>query len=164
MRVSGWTTAALEAPPEPGFLANLTRYVAQADVLLTISESPSQPLAVVGSYEVPVTGIEPEPGQARDAIIASTFAFDLADPYWSQSIGTAPQRLFTLRLSQPYTYRLQTLGNLVGVLIIAASAALLVAVIVSAVIADRLTVPIRRLTRASRALARGRLHLTRRGA
>jgi len=155
VRVSARTTAALEAPPEPGFLVNLTRYVAQADVLLTISESPAQPLPVAGSFDVPVTAVEPEPGQARDPIIASTSTFTVADPWWSQYDGTAPERLFTLRLSQPYTYRLQTLGNLVGVLIIAASAALLVAVIVSAVIADRLTVPIRRLTRASRALAEG---------
>jgi signal transduction histidine kinase len=155
LTVSEATTAALFAPPEPGFLPNLARYVAQADVLLTISESPSQPLPPVGSYDVPVTGVEAEPGQVRDAIIASNWSFNVKDPWWSQSSGTAPERLFTLRLSQPYTYRLQTLGNLVGVLIIAASAALLVAVIVSAVIADRLTVPIRRLTRASRALAEG---------
>ena len=156
VRVSSWTTAALGAPDDPdGALNRLTRLVAQADVLLTISQSRDQPLPVAGAFEVPVTGVTPEPGQTRDAIIASTATFTVPDPWWSQYDGTAPQRLFTLRLSQPYTYRLQTLGNLVGVLIIAASAALLVAVIVSAVIADRLTVPIRRLTRASRALAEG---------
>ena len=154
--VSTWTTAAFGAPDDPdGFLHRLTDHVAQADVLLTISPSPSQPLPTAGSFPVPITGVQPEPGQARDSIIASTSTFGLSDPWYSQFDGTAPQRLFTLRLSQPYTYRLQTLGNLVGVLIIAASAALLVAVIVSAVIADRLTVPIRRLTRASRSLAEG---------
>jgi signal transduction histidine kinase len=156
VRVSGWTTRALGRPNDPdGFLNNLTQLVAQADVLLTISESPAKPLPVAGSFDVTVTAVEPEPGQARDAIIASTSSFRVSDPWWSQYDGTVPERLFTMRLSQPYTYRLQTLGNLVGVLIIAASAALLVAVIVSAVIADRLTVPIRRLTRASRALAEG---------
>jgi signal transduction histidine kinase len=153
--VSAWTTTALVGPPDPTFLANLTRYVAQADVLLTISESTSQPLPVAGSFEVPVSGVDPEPGQVRDSIITSNWTFSVDDPWWSQYEGTVPKRLFTLRLSQPYTYRLQTLGNLVAVLIIAASAALLVAVVVSAVIADRLTVPIRRLTRASRALAEG---------
>ena len=154
--VSTWTTAVFGAPDDPdGFLNQLTEFVAQADVLLTISPSPSQPLPTAGSFNVPVTGVQPEPGQARDSIIASTSTFTLGDPWYSQFDGTAPQRLFTLRLSQPYTYRLQTLGNLVGVLVIAASAALLVAVIVSAVIADRLTVPIRRLTRASRSLAEG---------
>ncbi len=156
VRVSSWTRTALGDPDDPdGFLNSLTQLVAQADVLLTISESPAKPLPVAGSFFVPVTAVEPEPGQARDAIIASTSSFTFDDPWWSQFDGTAPERLFTMRLSQPYTYRLQTLGNLVGVLIIAASAALVVAVIVSAVIADRLTVPIRRLTRASRALAEG---------
>ena len=154
--VSPATNAALGPLDDPdAFLPQLSRLVAKADVLLTISESTGAPLPVIGSFDVPVTTIPPEPGQTRDAIIATTWPFRVADPRWSQFDGTAPERLFTLRLSQPYTYRLQTLGNLVGVLIIAASAALLVAVIVSAVIADRLTVPIRRLTRASRALAEG---------
>jgi signal transduction histidine kinase len=156
IQVSTATTEALGPLDDPeAFLPQLTRLVAQADVLMTISETPDQPLPVAGSFQVPVTGVEPEPGQVQDAIIANASTFTVADTWWSQYDGTAPQRLFTLRLSQPYTYRLQTLGNLVGVLIIAASAALLVAVIVSAVIADRLTVPIRRLTRASRALAEG---------
>jgi two-component system sensor histidine kinase BaeS len=129
--------------------------VAQSDVLLTLSESAEALVPPVSTWDVPLTGTAPEPGQARDAIIASTTTFTVRDPWWSQTAGTAPERVFALRLSQPYTYRLQTIGNLVGVLLIAASAALLVAVVVSAVIADRLTVPIRRLTRASRALGEG---------
>jgi signal transduction histidine kinase len=153
---SSFTMAALGRPDDPtGYLHQLTEFVAQSDVRLTLSESAEAMVPVVGTWDVPLTGTPPEPGQARDAIIAYTMTFPIEDPWWSQAAAMTPERVFTLRLSQPYTYRLQTIGNLVGVLLIAASAALLVAVVVSAVIADRLTVPIRRLTRASRALGEG---------
>ena len=156
LRASTWTLAALGRPNDAnGTLRQLTELVAQSDVLLTLSDSPTTPLPTIETWDIPLTGAAPALGQARDSIIGTTTTFTVPDPWWSQNTGTAPDRLFTMRLSQPYTYRLQTLGNLFGVLIIAASAALLVAVIVSAVIADRLTVPIRRLTRASRALAEG---------
>ncbi|HEY8168973.1 MAG TPA: HAMP domain-containing sensor histidine kinase [Candidatus Limnocylindrales bacterium] len=156
LRASAWTLVALGRPDdEDGTLHRLTELVAQSDVVLTLSEAPTQPLPTIETWDVPLTTAASQPGQARDAIIGTTTTFLVRDPAWSQFEGRVPERLFTLRLSQPYTYRLQTIGNLVGVLIVAASAALLVAVVVSAIFADRLTVPIRRLTRASRALGEG---------
>jgi len=137
-----------------GLLYQLTAAVAQADVTLTISTSGADAAPVAGTIDVPATMIKPEPGQARDQI-ADTSTFSLDDPWWSQSGSATPQRLFTLRLSQPFTSRLQTLRDVIGVLIVAAAAAMLVAVLVSAFIADRLTGPIRRLTQASRSLGEG---------
>ena len=142
-------------PDDPdGFLYQLTEVVAQADVTLTVSSASETPGVVAGRLEVPATMIEPGPGQVRDPI-SNTSTFLLEDPWWRQAGAAAPARLFTLRLAQPYTYRLQTLRDVVGVLIVAAAAALLVAVFVSAVIADRLTGPIRRLTHGSRSLGEG---------
>ena len=137
-----------------GLLYQLTSAVAQADVTLTISKSPTEPAAIAGAIDVPATMVKPEPGQARDQIV-DTSTFTIEDPWWTQSGAEAPQRLVTLRLSNPFTTRLQTLRDVIGVLIIAAAAAMFVAVLVSAFIADRLTGPIRRLTRASRSLGEG---------
>ena len=68
-----------------------------------------------------------------------------------------PSRLITLRLSSPYDFRADTLRSVLGVLLAAAAVALLVALLASILLADRLTNPIRRLTRASRALGEGDL-------
>jgi two-component system, OmpR family, sensor histidine kinase BaeS len=98
----------------------------------------------------------PTPGQERDSI-SQTSAFTIADPLWSQFPGTVPVRLVTLRLSSPYDFRADTLRSVLGVLLTAAAVALLVALLASILLADRLTNPIRRLTRASRALGEGDL-------
>ncbi len=63
----------------------------------------------------------------------------------------------TVILSDPFTYRAQTLETIVGVLSVVAIIALIVAVIASVFIADRLAQPIRRLTGAARQISEGRL-------
>ena len=62
-----------------------------------------------------------------------------------------------VELSNPYTSRATTLAAITGLLLIMAGAALLVAVLVAAFLAHRFTVPITRLTYASRRLAEGDL-------
>ncbi|MFI5254784.1 MAG: ATP-binding protein [Candidatus Limnocylindrales bacterium] len=153
--LSPQVVAVLGQPDDPsGLLYLLTANVAQADVTLTISTVGTDPTPIIGSVSVPATMIKPDPGQARDQI-SDTSSFQMEDAWWSQSGAEAPQRLFTLTLSQPYTSRLQTLRDVIGVLLVAAAAAMLVAVLVSAFIADRLTGPIRHLTQASRSLGEG---------
>ena len=68
---------------------------------------------------------------------------------------TAPVRTVVVTLSSPYTLRTETLQTLFTVLIAVAVLALVLAVVVAFIVADRLTTPILRLTRASRALAEG---------
>ena len=63
----------------------------------------------------------------------------------------------TVTLSDPLTFRAQTIENLVGVMGIAGLIALVAAVITSILIADRLSNPIRRLTGAARELSEGHL-------
>ena len=60
-------------------------------------------------------------------------------------------------LSNPYTSRASTLAAINGLLLLMAAAAFLVAVLVAAFLAHRFTVPITRLTDASRRLAEGDL-------
>ncbi len=62
-----------------------------------------------------------------------------------------------VELSNPYTSRAATLSAITGLLLIMAGAALMVAVLVAAFLAHRFTVPITRLTDASRRLAEGDL-------
>jgi signal transduction histidine kinase len=147
--------AVLGAPDDPsGLLYQLTAAVAQADVTLTIFKTGQAQPPAAGTIDVPATMIKPEPGQLRDQIVdLSTFSIE--DPWWTQSGSDTPERLVQLRLSNPFTSRAQTLKDVIGVLVIAAAAAMLVAILISAVIADRLTGPIRRLTQASRSLGEG---------
>jgi signal transduction histidine kinase len=62
-----------------------------------------------------------------------------------------------VELSNPYTSRASTLAAITGLLLIMAGAAFMVAVLVAAFLAHRFTVPITRLTEASRRLAEGDL-------
>jgi signal transduction histidine kinase len=62
-----------------------------------------------------------------------------------------------VRLSDPFTYRQTNLSNLASVTAAVGAIALGIAVIVAAVLALRVTRPLRRLTDASRALAEGQL-------
>jgi signal transduction histidine kinase len=92
---------------------------------------------------------EPEPGQAQDPAIApQSVDFITSDtPAWG----------LIVTLSNPYTSRASTLANVTALLLIMASVAFLVAVLVAAYLAHRFTTPLTRLTEASRRLADGDL-------
>jgi two-component system sensor histidine kinase BaeS len=85
----------------------------------------------------------------------ATFTF--FDLYWTQAGAAAPQRLVSVTLSNPFTYRAQTIETIVGVMGVAAVLALVAAVILSLLIANVLANPIRRLTGAARELSEGHL-------
>jgi signal transduction histidine kinase len=144
---------------ESGFVQRLTDLFAQANVEVAIADSrapdvPAYRLLVPLGRAASQAAIAK--GERRDPI-SHQQRFAIPDPFWAQSSSNAPVRIVTVRLSDPFTFRARTLETLFGVLIVAAGLALLVAIVTSLVLANRLTIPIRRLTAAARELAEGNL-------
>ncbi len=138
-----------------GFVKNLTDRVAQADVAIRIASSPKTPDDI--RYELIVQAAPPEsPGQQRENIVRER-SFTVFDRFWSQSGAAAPGRRVTVRLSNPYSFRVQTLETIVGVMAFTGALALGVALVASILLANLLTTPVRRLTEAARALGQGNL-------
>jgi signal transduction histidine kinase len=138
-------------------LADYANNVAQADLRLRFglgSETPGGtvliPTTPVSTFSAPLTA-EPGLGQARDSI-AYTEIFKFADPE-----GVKPTWYLEVSLSAPYTTRSSTITGVVGFLLLAETGVLLLAIVVSALLARRFTTPLRRLTDAARALAEGDL-------
>jgi signal transduction histidine kinase len=146
---------ALGSPTE-GFVRELAENFAQANVRVTIANDPLTPSDIAYELYVPLPDDAGELGQQREPF-ASDLSFEIRDDFWTASGVAAPYRLVTVRLSEPFTYRVQTLETIVSVMSTAAVIALIVAVITSIGLAAVLTQPIRRLTGAARALADGRL-------
>ena len=131
----------------------LADIVAQANVEITIgqatrdSEGNTTVVATPsGRFEVDRTA-GPIFGQTPDPI--TTTLIDTVNPGGFDEYGLEVQ------LSDPYTFRASAVANTAAVLAIVGLAALLAAFIVAAVVAQRLTIPIRRLTDASRAISEG---------
>jgi signal transduction histidine kinase len=80
-----------------------------------------------------------------------------ADPIAWQGTSSRYPYVIGVQLSNPWTARQTALGNLASVTAAVGLVALGIAVIVAAVMALRVTTPLRRLTDASRALAEGQL-------
>jgi signal transduction histidine kinase len=141
---------------ESGFLHDLTPRVAMADVSVEIAASPD---TVEPAYRVavPLSDSAGKPGQQREPITATSDPVELPDLFWTSHAAGAPIRVITATLSNPFTNRSQTTGTIGSVLVGVALLALLVAIVASMLLAQRLTNPIRRLTTASRALADGHL-------
>lgn len=135
---------------------DLAQVVAQANVTITIAVDRDHPDQVAYELFVPYPDEFAPEGQQREPYSAEA-SFLFPDNFWTQSGGGAPERLGVVRLSEPFTYRAQTLQTIVEVMTIASIIALVVAVIASVFIADRLARPIRRLTGAARALSEGHL-------
>lgn len=143
---------------DSGFVRDLARTIARADIAIEISESPEHPEAVVYRLDVPVPDDVGQSGQQRESLSSNPpRTFEIADTFWTQAGAGAPQRLVTVTLSNPFTFRAQTLENIVGVMGVTTILALVAAVITSLFIADRLSNPIRRLTGAARELSEGHL-------
>jgi signal transduction histidine kinase len=141
---------------DSGFLHDLTQNVAQANVSVTIAPSPQQAQDVAYRLDVPLSDTLARPGQKREPF-SYTKSFPMPDLFWAQSGITAPERLVTVTLSSPFSFRAQTLETIVGVMSVAAAVALLIAFIIAIVLSNRLSEPLRRLTVAARALSEGRL-------
>jgi signal transduction histidine kinase len=142
--------------PDKGPVRDLAEGIAQADVSVIISADPAHPEQVTYELDVPVPDSIGLPGQQREDLDYS-ITVEIRDDYWSQSGAAAPLRLVTVRLSRPFTYRAQTLTRIVDVMSVTAVIALIVAIVTSILIADRLSHPIRRLTGAARGLSEGHL-------
>ena len=93
----------------------------------------------------------PGRGQARDSI-SYTEVFKFVD-----EAGVRPTWYLEVSLSAPYTTRANTIAVVVGFLTLSAIGALVLAIVVSSLLARRFTAPLRRLTEAARALADGDL-------
>jgi len=141
---------------EEGYVVNLARELARADVTMTLSFGAERPGLVVYRLEVALDSETAPAGHRREPIQASRSA-EIVDVFWTRNEVAAPSRLVTVTLSDPLSLRAQTLETIVGVLFGAAVLALLVAIVLAVLLAERLTDPIRRLTQASRSLAEGRL-------
>jgi two-component system sensor histidine kinase BaeS len=144
-----------ELAPDSKFVTQLLP-IARANITISIATDADHPDQVAYQVTAPFPDSLAEPGQEREPITADA-AIAVPDQYWSQSAGGAPQRLLTVTLSDPFTFRAQTLQTIVGVMLVAALIALIAAVIISILIADRLSHPIRRLTNAARELSEGHL-------
>ncbi|HEU0243757.1 MAG TPA: HAMP domain-containing sensor histidine kinase [Candidatus Limnocylindrales bacterium] len=90
-----------------------------------------------------------DPGQVRDPAIAPQDV--------EYKVNGTPAWGLLVTLSNPYTSRAATLANVTALILIMASVAFLVAVLVAAFLAHRFTTPLTRLTEASRRLADGDL-------
>jgi signal transduction histidine kinase len=143
--------------PEQGYIRELAQLVAQANVTVTIADA-GRPDEIAYRMHVPLPDEFGAPGQQREPFSADR-TFEIADLFWTQAGAGAPRRLVTVELSQPFTYRAQTLETIVGVMGIAAGVALMVAIFASILFADRLTHPIRQLTGAARELSEGHLEV-----
>ena len=131
--------------------------MAQADLRLRFgfgsdTSSGTQFIAAtpLSTFSAPLTA-EPGRGQARDPV-GFTEVFTFTDPQ-----GVKPPWDLEVSLSAPYTTRSTTIASVVGFLLLTAACALLLAIVVSFVLARRFTTPLRRLTDAARALADGDL-------
>ena len=142
--------------PESGSIRTLAENVAEANLTVTIAADRDHPNDIVYRLDVLLPDSFGDPGEQREDLSASQ-PIDIPDLFWSQQPAGAPVRPVTVTLSDPFTYRAQTLQTIVGVMIVAALIALIAAVIISILIADRLSHPIRRLTTAARDLSEGHL-------
>lgn len=147
--------AVYEALEETDFVRNLTPQVALADVTVTIAPAPGEEPVYV--LRVPLDDSAGEPGQTREDALSHSSRFTVPDVFYVEDPADAPQRVVTVTLSRPFTFREQTVTTLVNVLIGAAVAALGASIVAAVLLAQWLTSPVRRLTQASRALAAGRL-------
>jgi signal transduction histidine kinase len=140
--------------PEQGYVHELAEELARADVQVAITSDADDGGQVAYELRVPLADGAGQPGQQREQL-SSRFPFLVEDLFWSQT--DPPVLRVTVTLSDPFSFRAQTLDTIVGVMFGAAALALPVAVLASLLLAHRLTDPVRRLTEASRSLAEGRL-------
>ena len=144
---------------EDGFVADLTRDIALADVHVEIFESPEAQAAgesPIYRLDARLPSDQGAAGQQREEISTSRTE-TVRDTYWTQFVGATPRRPVVVTLERPFTSRAQTLQTIDQVLLIAAVSGLVAAGFVSLVLTQWLADPVRKLIRAARHLADGRL-------
>jgi signal transduction histidine kinase len=144
--------------PDKGNVLDLAQLFAQANIHVQIATDVDDPSQLAFQLDVPVGAEVAQAGQQRESLSSTQlYQVTLPDTFWSQEEATAPKRQLIVSLSDPYTYRAQTINQIISVMAVAGVIALIVAVIASVLIADRLSNPIRRLTGAARELSEGHL-------
>jgi signal transduction histidine kinase len=139
----------------PSTLTGYANEVALADVqlrfgLLSYDSQVFYPAKGLSTFSASYTA-EPGQGQARDPI-SYTETFRFVD-----SAGVMPTWYLEVTLSDPYTNRLSSLAAVVGVLLLTSLGAIVLGIVAASWLARRFAAPLRRLTVASQALARGDL-------
>jgi len=143
---------------DKGNVLDLAQLVAQSNIHVQIASDVADPSQIAFQLDVPVGAEVAQAGQQRESLSSTQlYQVTLPDTFWSQEEATAPKRQLVVSLSDPYTYRAQTINQIISVMAVAGVIALIVAVIASVLIADRLSNPIRRLTGAARELSEGHL-------
>jgi signal transduction histidine kinase len=128
----------------------LADQLAQADVRIRLG------LILSGHFVPASNGLiqashhaEARPGQTREALTSDEFPYAVSAPIVPYIIEVT--------LSNPYTYRASTIANISGLLLVTGLFAMGLAIIVAAALTLWFTIPLRRLTEASRGLAEGDL-------
>lgn len=142
---------------DPTTLTDYANNVAQSDLRLRFGLGSDiatgiafYPAVEPSTFSATLTAA-PGRGQARDSV-SFTDVFRFVDLH-----GVKPTWYLEVSLSAPYTTRASTIASIVGFLLLTSLAALLLAIVVSSVLARRFTKPLRRLTEAARAMAEGDL-------
>ncbi|MCI0346573.1 MAG: HAMP domain-containing histidine kinase [Chloroflexi bacterium] len=124
--------------------------LAQADVDISIGTLVNgQFTAAPGGQVHAVHRAQPVEGQLQESLVGDPVQFRVNSPFVPYVVEVT--------LSNPYTFRATALANVTGLLAIIGLIALGVSIVVAAGLARRFTVPLRRLTEASRGLAEGDL-------
>ena len=127
----------------------LANVLAQADVTVRIGQVTAAGLvpASNGVFTATLTA-QPAKGQTREPTASGTKQVRVSAifPFWVD-----------VTLSNPYTFRATAVANVVGLLAVTGLLALVLAMVVTVVLARRFTTPLRRLTEAARDLAEGEL-------
>jgi two-component system sensor histidine kinase BaeS len=141
-----------------GPVLEVAQQIVQANIDVKITSSADDAGTTAFDLFVPVGDEVAAPGQQREGLTSEAPSqYTISDFFWSQSESAAPKRKLIVTLSDPYTFRAQTVSQIISVMGVAGVIALIVAVIASVLIADRLSNPIRRLTGAARELSEGHL-------
>ncbi len=124
--------------------------LAKADVRIRIG-------TFVDGVFTPASNGEFEAGLEVGAPVGQTREFITSDPARYPVNGTLVPYWIEVTLSNPYTYRATALATTTGLLAVIGLLSMAISISAGAAMASRITIPLRRLTEASRGLAEGDL-------
>lgn len=142
-----------------GFLADLTRRIAAADIVVEVYTSPGDRAdgdSPVYRVDAALPADAAVPGQTRERVSATTTVL-VPDRYWTQFVGGTRRRPVTVTLRDPWSARAETMATVGRILAAATIAGLIAAGLVALLLTTWLADPVRRLIRAARQLEDGRL-------
>ena len=128
----------------------LADQLAKADVRIRIG-------TFIDGVFTPASNGDFEAGLEVGAPVGQTREFITSDPTRYPVNGTLVPYWIEVTLSNPYTYRATALATTTGLLAVIGLLAMAISISAGAAMASRITIPLRRLTEASRGLAEGDL-------